>query len=253
MTVGALRTLLVIAAFDKVEGLTYEEVARETGLKYIQALHHIELLSTGRSKQGGLGLVSRRDAAKGRITYSALSDLGKETVKLFAWVERDASHFEPVAVEIHTGVLPAITKALEFLPGISLGALATFLQVGLMQREIAFYGVSAKEIKERLNIANVSRHLSILGNGLKKRDAKERGEKRPGYEVIEMIVSMEDSRVKLPELTDKGHKILFEIAKAVIGKEPTHPKRPKPELLENMESPDEIDDLDDFGFDDLFE
>ena len=251
MTVGALRTLLVIAAFDIGEGLTYDEVAHETGLKYIQALKHIELLSTGRLKQPGLGLVSRRYAVEGRLTHSALTELGKETLRLFARSASDALSFEPVVEEIQTSVLPAITKVVELLPGISLGTLATFLQVGLMQNEIGIEGVGAKEIKEKMNIAIVSRHLSILSDGLKKRDAKVRGEKRPGYEVIEMIVSKEDSRVKLPKLTRKGHEVFFEIAKAAAGREITPPKRPKPELLEKMDSPDEIIDLDDSDFDDL--
>ena len=251
MTVGALRTLLVIAAFDKGKGLTFDEVAHETGLKYVQAFQHIELLSTGRPKQPGLGLVSRHDAMEGRLTLSALSELGKETLRLFARSASDALSFEPVSEEIQISVLPAISKVVELLPGISLGTLATFLQVGLMQNEIGIEGVGAKEIKEKMNIANVSRHLAILSDGLKKRHAKERGEKRPGYEVIEMIVSKEDSRVKLPELTRKGHEVLFEIAKAAAGRELTPPKRPKPELLEKMDSPDEIIDLDDSDFDDL--
>ena len=251
MTVGALRTLLVIAAFDKGKGLTFDEVAHETGLKYVQAFQHIELLSTGRPKQPGLGLVSRHDAMEGRLTLSALSELGKETLRLFARSASDALSFEPVAEEIQISVLPAISKVVEILPGISLGTLVTFLQVGLMQNEIGIEGVGAKEIKEKMNIANVSRHLAILSDGLKKRHAKERGEKRPGYEVIEMIVSKEDSRVKLPELTRKGHEVFFEIAKAAAGRELTPPKRPKPELLEKLDSPDEIIDLDDSDFDDL--
>lgn len=262
MTVGALRTLLTVAAWDPGGGLSYEDVARAADQEYIQALHHIELLSTGRRGHVGPELLIRREVEDSRSKLVTLSATGRTLARLFAYSDRDHPEFEHIAKEIKKGPLLALGEIHQRLPGISLGTLTVLLQVGIMQEEFGIYGVPAKRIAETLGISNMPRHLALLGDGVKKRGepqfetarrAKTAPEKRLGYRVIQFVTSVDDARVKLPEMTPKGHTVLTEVARALCGGNVEIARRIKPEVLEALESPDDMDDLDESAFEDLYE
>lgn len=255
MTAGALRTLMVIAVCDNGEGLSYEDVAHETDQDYIQALHHIELLSTGRRNQNGPELLIRSRTENSRVKRVMLSEKGANALRVFALSARRHPDFARVSEELGQGPLQAIDEVVKYLPGISLGTLTVFLNVGLMQREFGFDGLPANKLAKKLHISNLPRHLAILGAGLKKRDGqkkREKPEKRTGYDVIRLVVSEDDGRVKLPEVTGKGHEVLTAIASAVMGENAHSPKRAKATALTALESPDDIDNLDDVDFETLF-
>ncbi len=262
MTVGVLRTLLVVAAWDTGDGLSYDYVANKGDQEYIQALHHIELLSTGRRGHVGPELLVRQEVKDSRAKRVTLSAKGRDLARHFAYSDRDHPDFAHIAHQLKHGPLAALRDITQRLPGVSLGSLTVFLQVGMVQKEFGFDGTPVKRFTETLDISNMPRHLGLLGDGLKKRvPAKRESSSRvrtapeilPGYEVIKLVTSLDDGRIKLPEVTPKGHAILTALASALFDEQAEIAKRVKPEILKTIKSPEDIDDLDDSAFEDLVE
>lgn len=233
LTASACRTLLSVVVAPDDSGLSYGEIATLSGLEYIQAVQQIEMLSSGRSGKDGLGLLTRLSKA-GKVRFVTLSREGIEFARFFAPQFEDATSNDALASQIAKGPLPGFQCATRELPSMTLGTLAVLLQVALRQRSFGIEGVSSKTIADDLEISNFPRHLAILGDGL--------GE-RPGYGLIRLRDSAKDRRVKLPELTDEGHRVVTSIAAAVTGRAVDPPKRVKPEVLEALDSPNDMSNL----------
>jgi len=256
MTVGSLRSFLVVAAWDVGEGLSYEEVANKGDQSYTQALHHIELLSTGSIGHGGPELLIRREL-EGRVF---LSSKGADLFRLFASSWRDHPEFKPSADDVKKCILPALGKIVQELHGISLGTFCVFLYVGLMQKEFGLHGIPVKTLTEVSGLTNMPRHFAILGDGLKRRADSSRETSprlkpppihRPGLNVLRLVTRLQDCRIKLPEVTPKGHGILTSMAAFVCGEPVEVAKRVKPRVLLTLESFDAIATLDDSAFEEL--
>lgn len=231
VTVSACRTLLSVACGDEGEGLTYERVAQLAGLDYMQAAHHIELLSSGRRDKEGLQLLSRAKVGGGKVRCVRLTPKGEEFVRLFAPSQGAHPDFSRVTAELAKGPLPALRVAAEMLPKITLGSFTVLLHIGLKQREFGFDGLAAKVVADELGVSNLPRHVATLGRG-------KRGQE--GYGLIDLIESPKDGRIKLPELTDEGHRVMHAVACAVLGREIDPPRKVKPEAFEQQDRPEDV-------------
>lgn len=121
--------------------------------------------------------------------------------------------------------------ATEILPGIALGTLTVLLNIALKQEAFGIHGKPAKTVAEELKLSNFPRHLAILGDGI--------GD-RPGYGLINLVESAKDKRIKLPELSVKGHRFLTTLASEVVGHPIERPRKIKPKVLESLESPEDM-------------
>ena len=243
MTAAACRTLLSVACGDQGAGLTYESVARMNDLEYIQALHHIELLSSGRRGKAGLDLLIRIKGDVGNTRLVKLSEKGEALVRLFAPQSEASGSFETVIAYVAKGPLQAFRVVVENLPGITLGTLSVFLHVGLKQRDFGVLGVPAKVIAKQLGVPNFPRHIAALGPGL---------DGGRGYGVINLVENSDDRRIKLPEVTPEGHRILHTLASAVLGREIDRPRKRKDIVFKRLTRPEDAppiqdDDPDNWG------
>lgn len=236
MTAAALRTLLSVASYDRGSGLSYEAVARVNDIEYIQALHHIELLSSGRRGKTGAELLVRIQGEIGNARRVRLSEKGEAIMRLFAPELAPEAGIEDVVSVVSRGPLSAFNVVARELPGITLGTLTVLLHIGLRQREFGFWGVPAKTIADSLGISNFSRHLAALG--------PRPGEERE-YNVISMVPNQNDKRVMLPELNANGHRILSTIVAAVLMREFEQPRRLDPDALREMARPEDAPRIND--------
>ncbi|WP_274963784.1 hypothetical protein [Thioclava electrotropha] len=239
ITVATCYTFLSIVAGMTGDGITNEEIVDLTGLEYNQVAPQVEALSSGRWKKEGLGFLERRDVENCRSRKIFVTKAGEEFARIFARpAGADAPHGDMVK-HLLRSPLPALRAVRSRFPTLRLGTLTVFLFLGARQREFGFNGTPAHALADELGIPNFPRHLAVLGEGPK-------GGK--GLGLIELRVSREDRRVKLPEVTEKGHRFLTEIASAVVGKEIELPRKVEPQKLEDLDSPDDISGLDDEDF-----
>lgn len=231
LTGSACRTLLSIVVESDQRELSYRDVAEVAGLEYIQAVHQIEMLSTGRNNKDGLGLLVRQEAKMSKFRAVTLSQRGEDFARTFAPRLEDGISSRDIATQIEYGPLPGFRVAVDNLPGIALGTLTVLLNIALKQKAFGIHGIPAKTIAEELELSNFPRHLAILGNGL--------GD-RPGYGLINLIESAKDKRIKLPELSEEGHRVLTAIASEVVGSPVEKPRKVKPEVLDSLDSPDDM-------------
>ncbi|MGO4910650.1 hypothetical protein ACEN2J_20460 [Pseudorhodobacter sp. W20_MBD10_FR17] len=215
--------------------MSYDEIATLAELEYIQAVQQVEMLSSGRGGKDGLGLLTKQNKMS-KVRSVTLSKEGVEFARFFVTHLDEATSNEALASQIAQGPLPGFQCATRELPSITLGTLTVLLQVALRQRSFGIEGASAKTIADNLEISNFPRHLAILGDGL--------GE-RAGYGLIRLRDNAKDRRVKLPELTDEGHRVVTAIVAAVTGRAVDPPKRIKPEVLEALDSPDDMSNVED--------
>lgn len=231
LTLSACRTIMSVVVEADESGLSYHDVAELAGIDYIQAAHQIEMLSSGRNENGGLGLLIRQQGISVKQRAVLLSPKGERFARTFAPVLKAEVSKGEIARQIGCGPLPAFKIATELLPGMALGTFTVLLSIALKQRAFGIGGSSAKTIADELEVSNLPRHLAILGDGL--------GD-RSGFGLINMIENAKDRRIKLPELSAKGHRLVTEIASNVVGHAIETPRKVKPEVLYALESPDDM-------------
>lgn len=231
--------------------MSYSDVARAAGIDYIQAVHHLQILSDGRAGHTGIDVLSRREEADRRYRTVAVTDLGVEAAGRFVSEQFDLGALDDPKAKaaklgeaLRRGPLPAIQFAAEALPSLALGTFAVLLEITRREASFAYHGVPAKVISEHLGISNFAKHLSILGPGLKG---------RKGLGLIESVPHPDDRRIKLPRLTAEGHRFVSSVAARVCNEERIIPKRAKLEKVIELANPDQISGLDDADFDLIFD
>jgi len=235
--VDLLRTVLWVAASGR-PNVTYSDAAVSAGLHYNSAVYQIGQLGEGRGGQPGLGLVSLNPLDTFGRRSLLLAGKGAELIQSFLSAADSGKLFEPGCYPVH-GPIRALSLAAEKLPALSLGTLTVLLEVARLQQKFAYEGLAARSMNATLNISNLPRHLAILSDGSKGRS---------GHGLIKLLPHGSDARKKLPELTDKGHELLSQMAAGVVSEKVVAPKRPKPEVLIRLDSPRNIVDLDEDAF-----
>lgn len=231
LTVSVCRTLLSIVAKDERNGLSYHDVADLAGLEYIQAVHQIDKLSPGRDGGTGLGLLDIKYIGTSKRPNVVLSPKGESFARDFTpGLKKDFSSSD-IAEQIAKGPLPGFRLTTEILPKIALSTFTILLNIAVNQRAFGIEGVGTKTISKELDVSNLPRHLAILGSG---------SGDRSGCGLINLIESVKDRRVKLPELTVEGHRVVSAISSEVIGRPIEKPWKIKPEVLETLDSPDDM-------------
>ena len=239
MTVGMLRTVLVVAHSDQ-PSLTYAQLAALTGLPYDAIIYQVAQLSSGRGGQPGLGLLRFDEPSSRGKGQVALSEAGEALARgfLISPFQSGPSHLN----ELIAAASNATSVAAEALASHSLGTFCVLLQIALLQREFAFEGLAARAIGSKLSINNLPRHIAILADGL---------HGRPGLGLVRQVTHSGNARKKLPELTDAGHHLVSAIAAAAVCETRPVLKRPKAERILPLSAPADVWELTDEDFDDL--
>ena len=220
--------LSVAAAGD--QELPYDGIASLTGLDYNAAIYQVAQLADGRGGQPGLRLLALSPLDRSRKRGVSLAEDGWNLARIFV-SDEEQQDGAGIADAIRQGPLQAVQIASEEMPGISLGTLTVLLFVAQLQRSFGFDGLAARTLEGKLGISNLPRHLSALAEG---------SDGKPGYGVLSLLPHATDKRVKLPELTERGHQLVSRIAAAVIGENLVAPLRPRPEKLDALDDPGEI-------------
>ncbi|SFY45781.1 hypothetical protein SAMN04244548_05357 [Paracoccus pantotrophus] len=238
-TVSTLRTVLAVAAAGGQEWHAYETVHGQCDADYGLVAHQLQQLAKAHSDAPAL--VEIRSANDRRYREVRLSSFG--LLQFQAFLPSSAHLTEPfgsrdqaiLTGHIRDRILPVIHLILEDAPTISLGALTALLHVCLYQDRFAYAGEPTKILTEELGLNNLPRHLAALGDGWQK--------KTPGFGLIKLRPHPHDRRVKLPELTHRGHDLISRIAAHLLGEQRIVPRRPKAECLAELESPSQVEAL----------
>lgn len=99
-------------------------------------------------------------------------------------------------------------------------------------------------IADQLRLSNLPKHFENLSSG---------SDKRPGLEFVELQRHPHNRRITLPKLTEKGLRLVANIAAALQHKPPSAVRFPKEEKLRDALSPDSVKEFsdDDFDFDEI--
>lgn len=230
VTVSVCRTVLAVACGDEGEGMTYETLARLAGLEYIQAAHHVQLLSSGNRDAGGLGLLSRTREGGGKARTVRLTPKGEDFVRLFARTTGTDPDFSKVVAEVAREAFPALQVAVERLSNITLCAFTVLLHIAAQQRWFGFDGAAAKVIAEQLGVSNFPRHIAALA----------RRTQEEGDDLITLVESSKDKRVKLPQMTPAGYRVVQAVMSALLGREAAPPKKFKREAAERLANSSDV-------------
>ena len=245
MTVGQLQTVLLVASSPRP--MSFHEVADAVGLEYGAAAQHIAQIAEGKGKKPGQGLLKRIPGPDRRSKLVTISRTGKAVACCFAleeerqgardFAEEDRNRM--LSEHLRRSTLPALQAVVSFSSTLSLGSLCVLLYVAVNQQKIGLEGRPIYELAEELMISNLPRHLMLLGPG---------NLKRTGFSLLKFEPHLRDLRITLPDLSDKGLKLMVSLASGLLERPAAPLRRPKAEAIEALASPEEVDTLSDDDF-----
>lgn len=241
LTVNGLHAVLSVAAAYP-ERMSYESFTQATGQVYNSAAIRVAQLSEGHGKRIGLRLLRRVPGADRKQKLIELSRTGRAVARLF----RDVSGCEDqdCAEYLSVTILPVLEVVRREAPGINLGTLCVLLAVTQDAERFGAWGDPSGIISDKLGISNLSKHFEHLSSG---------SEQRPGLGLVELQRHAQNRRIVLPKLTEKGLRLVANIAAALRHKPPSAVRFPKEDRLHAAPSPDDVKTFsdDDFDFDEV--
>lgn len=241
LTVNGLHAVLSVAA-SYPERVSYEYFTQATGQVYNSAAIQVAQLSEGHGRRVGLRLLRRVPGSDRKQKLLELSRTGRAVARLFCDVS--GCEDQDCAEYLSATILPVFEVVRREAPGINLGTLCVLLAVTQNAERFGAWGDPSGIIAEKLGVSNLSKHFEHLSSG---------SEKRPGLGLVELQRHAQNRRIVLPKLTEKGLRLVANIAAALQHKPPSAVRFPKEDRLHAVPSPDDVQTLsdDDFNFDEI--
>ncbi len=237
---GLHAALSVAASYPRA--VAYERFASLTDQPYNSAAIQAAQLSDGRGKLTGLRLLRRVPGADRKQKMLLPSRTGRAIARLFCDVrggsDQDCEQY------LFETILPVFQLALQNAPSIKLGTFCVLLSVAQNAERFGARGDPSGIISEELGLSNLPKHMENLSSG---------SDARPGLELVELQRHPLNRRISLPKLTEKGLRLVANIAAALQHKPPSAVRFPKEEKLRDAPSPDDVKAFsdDDFDFDEI--
>lgn len=241
LTVNGLHAVLSVAA-SHPERVSYEAFTQATGQVYNAAAIQAAQLSEGHGKRIGLRLLRRVPGVDRKQKLLELSRTGRAVARLFCGVSgRDD---QDCAEYLSETILPVFEVVRREVPGINHGTFCVLLAVAQNAERFGAWGDPSGIIAEKLGIANLSKHFEYLSSG---------SEQRPGLGLVELQRHAQNRRIVLPKLTERGIRLVANIAAALQHKPPSAVRFPKEDRLHAAPSPNDVQTFsdDDFDFDEI--
>ncbi len=243
LSLRGLQTVLTVASAR--EALTYNSVRDATRQTYSSTSIQLALLSDGRGKQPGMGLIRRVAGEDRRQKKVLITQSGAEIANIFLQKPEDATASVADLAEFRETILPALRQVLTVAPDITLGTFCVLLYLVQHNERFGLKGSASVTISNDLHISNLPRHLANLSTGSGSRE---------GLGLIEMIADQEnDRRVVVPAPSQKGLNLVANVAATLQRKKPAPVKTPKPERLAQDATMEDVAGFgdDDFDFTDI--
>lgn len=237
---GLYAVLSVAASYP--HAVAYERFASLTDQPYNSAAIQAAQLSDGRGALAGLRLLRRVPGTDRKQKLLLPSRTGRAVARVFC-ASPDVSD-QDCAKYLSETILPVFDMVREQAPSIKLGTFCVLLAVTQYAERFGAWGDPSGLIAAELELSNLPRHFENLSSG---------SDKRPGLDLVELQKHPKNRRITLPKLTEKGLRLVANIAAALQHKPPTAVRFPKEEKLRDARSPEEVKDFsdDDFYFDDI--
>lgn len=241
LTVSGLHAALSVAA-SYPHAVAYEQFASLTDQPYNSAAIQAAQLSDGRGKLAGLRLLRRVPGADRKQKLLLPSRTGRAVARVFC-NSPDVSD-QDCAKYLSETILPVFHMVRQQAPSIKLGTFCVLLSVTQNTERFGARGVPSGLIADQLGLSNLPKHFENLSSG---------SDKRPGLELVELHRHPHNRRIMLPEVTEKGLRLVANIAAALQHKAPSAVRFPKEEKLRDAPSPDDVKEFsdDDFDFNDI--
>lgn len=237
LTVNGLHAVLSVAA-SYPRPVLYEDFARSTGQAYNTAAIQAAQLSEGRGKLAGLRLLRRVPGADRKQKMLELSRTGKAIAQLFHGAPGCSD--QECAEYLSTTILPVLDLLRKEAPSLALGSFCVFLAVTQNAERFGARGDASGLIADQLGLSNLPKHFEHLASG---------SDKRPGLELVELQRHAQNRRIVLPKLTNKGLRLVANIAAGLQHKPPSLVRYPKEAKLRTAASPDDVRAFSDDDFD----
>lgn len=237
---GLHAALSVAASYP--HAVAYEQFAILTDQPYNSAAIQAAQLSDGRGELAGLRLLRRVPGADRKQKLLLLSRTGRAVARVFCG-SPDVSD-QDCAKYLTETILPVFHMVRQQAPSIKLGTFCVLLAVTQNAERFGARGDPSGLIAVQLGLSNLPRHLEYLSSG---------SNKRPGLGLVELQKHPQNRRITLPKLTEKGLRLVANIAAALQHKPPSAVRFPKEEKLRDARSLDEVKEFsdDDFDFDEI--
>lgn len=239
LSLRGLQTVLTVAT--SLDALTYNSVSDATNQSYSSTSIQLALLSDGRGKQAGMELIRRVPGEDRRQKKVLVTQSGAVIANLFLQNPEDYIASPEDMAHLRQTVLPALRQVLSIAPDITIGTFCVLLYIVQHNVRFGLEGSPSVTISNDLHISNLPRHLANLSTGTGSRE---------GLGLIEMISDQGlDKRVVVPAPSDKGLKLVANVAATLQRKQPSPIKTPKPERLAHDALISDMDRLEDDDFD----